>query len=186
MCEAFSKQCIDVLDLALLATQQNLHSSDGHICKGLAFTYLPLPDVATGLPVHIHGTFQLTDNRRCIWMTVNDTEGKVQKWSQWNATLLFSSIPQLYGHILVRFAKHTCTLLDKIEEAKQRGDVKENIAEELCRYSIDNYYAAWPDSALVPVAFQPLLHMLVTCIKVRCELRKPCSMKLPSLRIKKL
>ena len=33
---------------------------------GNAFCYLPLPG-PTGLPVHVHAAFALTDNRRDIW-----------------------------------------------------------------------------------------------------------------------
>lgn len=40
---------------------------------GNLFCFLPLPDVFTGFPIHIHGTFQLTDNRRSLWMALNDT-----------------------------------------------------------------------------------------------------------------
>lgn len=41
--------------------------------KGKTYAFLPLADVISGLPIHIHGTFQLTDNRRSLWTSVEDT-----------------------------------------------------------------------------------------------------------------
>lgn len=34
--------------------------------EGLAFCFLPLP-LITGLPVHVNGYFELSQNRRDIW-----------------------------------------------------------------------------------------------------------------------
>lgn len=43
------------------------------ILKGKVNAYLALPDFPSGLPVHIHGTFVLTDNRRSLWLSKEDT-----------------------------------------------------------------------------------------------------------------
>ena len=35
-------------------------------CEGRAFVFLPLP-ILTGLPVHLNGFFELSENRRELW-----------------------------------------------------------------------------------------------------------------------
>ena len=37
--------------------------------QGMAACFLPLP-VATGLPVHVNGYFELSSNRRDIWCAI--------------------------------------------------------------------------------------------------------------------
>lgn len=157
---------LEMIDHESRKESPRLKHPDRRYCKGLAFTYLPLPDVATGLPVHIHGTFQLTDNRRSIWMALKDTEGQAQKWSEWNHLLLATAIPQLYARVLLRFAQLTTEMLEKIEHQRQQELLDNDRAEDLSRYVIDHYYDAWPDPNNVPLAFRPLLFELVRSVKV--------------------
>lgn len=75
---------------------QKDHGPDFH---GRAFTFLPLPDVSTGLPVHVHGSFYLTDNRRSLWTGGKDTDGQAQVWVRWNETLIRCMAPA-YARVL--------------------------------------------------------------------------------------
>ena len=61
--------------------------------EGRAFSFLPLPDVSTGLPVHVHGSFYLTDNRRSLWAGSKDTDGQAQLWIKWNEALIRCMAP---------------------------------------------------------------------------------------------
>ena len=41
-------------------------NNEARACEGHAFVFLPLP-IATGLPVHVNGFFELSENRRELW-----------------------------------------------------------------------------------------------------------------------
>jgi len=36
--------------------------------RGTIFCFLPVGDIATGLPVHVNGCFEVQDNRRNLWL----------------------------------------------------------------------------------------------------------------------
>lgn len=67
---------------------------------GRLFTFLPISDFRTHFPVHVNGTFCLTDNRRDIWLNIKDTEGRARIWGRWNRILLFHFLPEVYASIL--------------------------------------------------------------------------------------
>ena len=46
--------------------------------KGQLFCYLPVPSVTTRLPVHINALWELSSNRRDIWMG-EDTNGLARR-----------------------------------------------------------------------------------------------------------
>ncbi|KAH9939666.1 uncharacterized protein BXZ73DRAFT_43603 [Epithele typhae] len=65
------------------------------------FSSLPLP-VPTALPVHIHASFVLADDRRNIrW----DGDGSMNEESKFNRWLLTSQLPDLYIYLLEVFAQ---------------------------------------------------------------------------------
>eukprot|EP00915_Cephaloidophora_sp_WS-2016_P011374 GHVH01016717.1.p1 GENE.GHVH01016717.1~~GHVH01016717.1.p1 ORF type:complete len:836 (+),score=122.42 GHVH01016717.1:748-3255(+) len=69
----------------------------------MVFCHLPLPEVVSGLPVHVHGSFILTDNRRTLW-TGTDTDGLSDLWAEWNRALI------------AKMAKSYVRILEEIED----------------------------------------------------------------------
>ena len=66
--------------------------------RGNAFCFLPLP-VETGMPVHVNGYFELSANRRDIWIGSDMTgEGRIR--SEWNEILLEDVVAPLYASML--------------------------------------------------------------------------------------
>ena len=63
---------------------------------GLAFCFLPLP-VHTALPVHLHGYFCVSDNRRSIKWPSHDEQGHD---AQWNKALIHKLIAPAYATLL--------------------------------------------------------------------------------------
>ena len=70
--------------------------------QGQLFCFLPLPPEKpspTGLPVHVHGFFELSQNRRHLkWPTSEeaDTEGPVDDALVWNRLLITEVLPRAY------------------------------------------------------------------------------------------
>lgn len=73
-------------------------AAEGGGVEGKAFCFLPLP-IATGLPVHINGSFQLSSNRRDVWSGA-DMSGAGEERSAWNAALLADALPAAYLQLL--------------------------------------------------------------------------------------
>jgi sacsin len=71
--------------------------------EGRAFCFLPLP-VTTSLPVHVNAYFELSSNRRDIWMG-NDMAGGGKVRSEWNMALLEDVAPLAYGRLLSAIAQ---------------------------------------------------------------------------------
>lgn len=68
--------------------------------NGLAFCFLPLP-LATGLPVHVNGYFELSSNRRDLWSHGDDlADGAGRLRADWNAALLRDGVAPLYADML--------------------------------------------------------------------------------------
>ncbi|GMF19999.1 unnamed protein product [Phytophthora lilii] len=78
---------------------------DGVATDGRAFCFLPLP-VRVGLPVHINGYFELSSNRRDIWVG-DDMTGDGKLRSEWNANLLVDAVAPAYLTFLLE-AKSMC------------------------------------------------------------------------------
>ncbi|CAI5741174.1 unnamed protein product [Peronospora destructor] len=72
---------------------------DGMPIDGRAFCFLPLP-VRVGLPVHINGYFELSSNRRDIWIG-DDMSGDGKLRSEWNASLLVDAVAPAYLSFLL-------------------------------------------------------------------------------------
>ena len=61
-----------------------------------AYCFLPLPE-CTAMPVHVHGYFAVTDNRRSIKWPAHDEKGKE---AQWNRQLLQKMVAPAYALLL--------------------------------------------------------------------------------------
>jgi len=72
--------------------------------KGRIFCFLPLPSEAyTALPVHVHGTFSLDDNRRQLkWPS---REGWGDPSANWNIHLSEKMLPECYKMLLIEALK---------------------------------------------------------------------------------
>ncbi|GMH07070.1 hypothetical protein Nepgr_008910 [Nepenthes gracilis] len=70
--------------------------------EGRAFCFLPLP-LSTGLPAHVNAYFELSSNRRDIWLG-NDMSGGGKKRSDWNMYLLEHVAAPAYAHLLEKMA----------------------------------------------------------------------------------
>ena len=60
-----------------------LHPVDGNL-----FCCMPLPFSATGLPVHVNGSWRLQSNRRELWTNIDD-ERKLVRWMKMDVSLLW-------------------------------------------------------------------------------------------------
>eukprot|EP01053_Blabericola_migrator_P005678 Blabericola_migrator_1__5677@NODE_2884_length_2246_cov_15_047728_g1809_i0_p1_GENE_NODE_2884_length_2246_cov_15_047728_g1809_i0NODE_2884_length_2246_cov_15_047728_g1809_i0_p1_ORF_typecomplete_len232_score60_07_NODE_2884_length_2246_cov_15_047728_g1809_i04521147 len=101
----------------------------------------PISEVETGLGVHLHANFCLTDNRRDLWLHDYDTEGRARVWTQWNKLLLYKFLPPLL-----------VSLLSHIHD--------ENLL-----------YACWPYPAAVPPRYKPFLTAFTAAVMVRVCVR---------------
>lgn len=77
-------------------------ASETKYFDGRAFCFLPLP-ISTGLPVHVNAYFELSSNRRDIWVG-SDMMGGGKKRSEWNMCLLENAIAPAYCHLLEKVA----------------------------------------------------------------------------------
>lgn len=79
---------------------------DNKPSAGRVFSFVPLPpesDCQTGLSVHIHGTFGVTDNRRNLkWP---GTECQNDDTAVWNHLLLTEVISKAYAHLIIQLTQ---------------------------------------------------------------------------------
>jgi sacsin len=74
-----------------------------NLFEGRAFCFLPLP-INTSIPVHVNAYFELSSNRRDIWIG-NDMAGGGRVRSEWNLALLEDVAAPAYGHLLAAMAE---------------------------------------------------------------------------------
>lgn len=96
---------------------------------GRAYCFLPLP-VITGLPVHVNGYFELSSNRRDIWLGDRDMIGQGKLRAEWNAALLGDVAAPCYARVLLA--------------AVARSQQRMQDAPDLVREELDALYALWP------------------------------------------
>ena len=115
-------------------------------CNGRIFCFLPMPiDDASKLPVHINGTFGLTDDRRSLkWPGV---ERRNDPTADWNTLLVKEVLPSCYASLLL--------------EAKNS-------------IPCGHFYRAWPNVANVQGShwegvLKPLLTSLILNQVIWCE-----------------
>ena len=87
--------------------------------EGEMICFLPL-SMKTGLPVHISSNFAVSNNRRGIW--TSDDESRLEDEVQWNETLMTQTIPSAY-----------CRLLEALKQL--------SIESKLYEYS---FFSLWP------------------------------------------
>ena len=97
---------------------------------GRIFCFLPMPiETASNLPVHVNGTFCVSDDRRSLIWPGDDRKNDDR--ANWNATLIERVIPSCYVTLLLEAKKH----LKK-----------------------EDFYKAWPDvNAVKDPRWKPLL-----------------------------
>jgi hypothetical protein len=99
--------------------------------KGSCYCFLPLP-IETGLPIHVHGSFVLTQNRRSLWAGGGQS-GVGKEKSEWNRIIIEELLPRCYARALAQCTQHV-----NAEGAATLFDV-------------------WPCEASVQAPFAPLL-----------------------------
>lgn len=67
--------------------------------SGLAYVFLPLP-LATGLPVHVNGFFEISENRRELWLGT-DMKGAGLIRAQWNLALIRDAVCASYVRLVL-------------------------------------------------------------------------------------
>jgi hypothetical protein len=72
--------------------------------KGSCYCFLPLP-IETGLPVHVHGSFVLTHNRRSLWAGGGQS-GVGKDKSDWNSIVIEELLPRCYARALAQCTQH--------------------------------------------------------------------------------
>ena len=72
---------------------------DQHV-SGVPFYYLPIGSKTTGLPVHVHGAFASTPNRRDLWLPGPDVDGQHATKATWNDALMRFAVPRLWLDVL--------------------------------------------------------------------------------------
>ena len=106
-------------------------AAQGAALAGRAYCFLPLP-VVTGLPVHVNGYFELSSNRRDIWLGDRDMIGQGRLRAEWNAALLKDIAAPCYARVL----------LAAVARAQKRmGDDASAVPRELA-----SLYALWPQA----------------------------------------
>ena len=95
---------------------------------GRIFCFLPLPpdeDCKTGLPVHVHGYFGLTDNRRGLAWAGADCQNS--ETAEWNELLLTKIGSKVY-----------CKILEALVEDEPQTDVNEESRSQLVYSTLPN------------------------------------------------
>ena len=80
----------------------------GNPGNGRIFTVLPMPiETASNLPVHVNGTFGLSDDRRSLkWPGV---ERRNDPMADWNGILVKDVIPSCYVSLLLAYKRNGCS-----------------------------------------------------------------------------
>ena len=133
----------------LVASQRQALSSNG----GRLFCFLPLPpdaDSKTGFPVHVHGYFGLTDNRRGLKRPGLDCQN--DPTAEWNVRLLEQVGSQAYAFMLVE-------LIHK--QMNESGDMS---------IKADLFYQSWPNLLSVENQWKGMLKPMFWILKEKTVL----------------
>ncbi|KAJ7369514.1 hypothetical protein OS493_038433 [Desmophyllum pertusum] len=122
--------------------RQALSSTGGRI-----FCFLPLPpdaDSKTGFPVHVHGYFGLTDNRRGLkWPGLDCQDDQA---AEWNVLLVKRVASQAYANLLL-------DLVDKQMKEPSDGSTKEELV-----------YKSWPSLPEVEKHWKHMLNPMYSIV----------------------
>ena len=113
--------------------------------EGRIFCFLPMPiESLSNLPVHINGTFGLTDDRRSLkWPGL---ERRNDPTAEWNMLLVKEVLPPCYSALLLNAKEHL---------------------------TVQNFYTVWPDSSRVHDNWRhiisPFLNLFLSNSVIKCE-----------------
>lgn len=68
--------------------------------QGRAYCFLPIMAIATGLPMHVNGYFELSSNRRSLWWMDGVAHNEDDPRAQWNASLLTQGVAVVIARVL--------------------------------------------------------------------------------------
>lgn len=74
---------------------------------GLAYVFLPLP-LSTGLPVHLNGFFEISENRRELWLG-DDMKGAGKIRADWNLALIRDAVCASYIQVVLAAVQRMST-----------------------------------------------------------------------------
>ena len=115
---------------------------------GRIYCFLPMPvDMASNLPVHVNGTFGLTNDRRSLKWPGSDWQN--DSTADWNETLVKEVLPQCYVSLLCEATKHlTPDLFYQIwpDVAKVNKDTWGQLLEPLFK-SLFSHPVFWAEGA---------------------------------------
>lgn len=98
--------CLRMAPWAGVAASLDVPKEKSKTGNGRVFCYLPLPiesDWTTGLAVHVHGAFALTDNRRNLkWP---GPESQSDEAAEWNLLLLRDVVSKAYASLIIALTK---------------------------------------------------------------------------------
>ncbi|XP_065181199.1 sacsin-like isoform X3 [Sycon ciliatum] len=122
-------------------------------CRSKAFCFLPITPIETGLPVHVHGYFAVTSDRRSVkWPCADNTSDE----ANWNMQLVQSCLSSAYVETLKRLTDGChFTVPDTI----QPGAGDDDDDKPVCRA-----YYAWPDMTRVERSENSPWRYLVQCM----------------------
>lgn len=72
--------------------------------QGRAYCFLPIMAIATGLPMHVNGYFEVSSNRRSLWYedaAKDDSDVR----ADWNKALLTEGVALQMARLLTHAAK---------------------------------------------------------------------------------
>ena len=113
--------------------------------EGRIFCFLPMPiESLSNLPVHINGTFGLTDDRRSLkWPGL---ERRNDPTAEWNMLLVKEVLPPCYSALLLNAKEHQ---------------------------TVQKFYIVWPDSSRVRDNWKhiisPFLNLFLSNSVIKCE-----------------
>ena len=113
--------------------------------EGRIFCFLPMPiESLSNLPIHINGTFGLTDDRRSLkWPGL---ERRNDPTAEWNMLLVKEVLPPCYSALLLNAKEHL---------------------------TVQNFYTVWPDSSRVHDNWRhiisPFLNLFLSNSVIKCE-----------------
>lgn len=76
--------------------------------SGRTYVFLPLP-LLTGLPVHVNGFFEISENRRELWLGT-DMKGAGLLRAKWNALLVEDAVCAAYVNLIVAARQHVAAM----------------------------------------------------------------------------
>ncbi|XP_065181452.1 sacsin-like [Sycon ciliatum] len=122
-------------------------------CGGKVFCFLPITPIETGLPVHVHGNFAVTRDRRSVkWPCADNESGE----AKWNIQLVQSCLSPAYVDTLKRLT-NDCRFT--VPDTIQPGAGDDDDDKPVCRA-----YYAWPDITRVERSENSPWMFMVQCM----------------------